>query len=68
VVAAARDHATFTVEQGIIVPSLGASTPIPPAQVDPPLHSKYRAILHPFFNPKAVAGYQDLTPCARTGR
>ncbi len=60
VVAAARDHRTFTVERGVIVPSLGATTPIPPAQVDPPLHTHYRAILHPFFNPKAVAGYEDL--------
>lgn len=59
IVAAARDYATYTVEKGIIVPSLGASTPIPPAQVDPPAHSKYRKLLLPFFNPKAVLAYED---------
>jgi cytochrome P450 len=60
VVAAARDHEAFTVERGVIVPSTGATTPIPPAQVDPPEHTKYRKILLPFFNPKAVLGYEDL--------
>ncbi|MEZ0365819.1 cytochrome P450 [Mycobacterium sp. pUA109] len=59
IVAAARDYETYTVEQGVIVPSLGASTPIPPAQVDPPAHSKYRKLLLPFFNPKAVLAYED---------
>ncbi|MDT7748464.1 MAG: hypothetical protein QOD96_2126 [Pseudonocardiales bacterium] len=60
VVAAARQHETFTVEQGVIVPALGATTPIPPAQVDPPEHGKYRKILLPFFNAKAVLEYEDL--------
>ncbi|HEY1973123.1 MAG TPA: cytochrome P450 [Pseudonocardia sp.] len=60
VVDAARTYQSFTVEQGVIVPSLGASTPIPPAQVDPPAHTAYRKILLPFFNPKAVLDYEDL--------
>jgi len=60
VVAAARDHDTFTVERGVIVPSTGATTPIPPAQVDPPEHTKYRKLLLPFFNPKAVLEYEGL--------
>ncbi|OHV06943.1 hypothetical protein [Mycobacterium talmoniae] len=59
IVAAARDYETYTVEQGVIVPSLGASTPIPPARVDPPAHSKYRKILLPFFTPKTVLTYED---------
>jgi cytochrome P450 len=59
IVAAARDYATYTVEQGVIVPSLGATTPIPPAQVDPPAHSKYRKLLLPFFNPRVVLTYED---------
>lgn len=59
VVAAARDYGTYTVEQGVMVPTLGATTPIPPAQVDPPAHSKYRKILLPFFNVKVVPTYED---------
>lgn len=60
IVSAARDHGTFTVERGVIVPSTGATTPIPPAQVDPPEHTKYHRILLPFFNPKAVLEYEGL--------
>jgi cytochrome P450 len=60
VVASARDHATFSVADGVMVPSTGASTPVPPVQVDPPEHSAYRKILHPHFNAKAVLEYENL--------
>lgn len=60
VVASARDYHTFSAEQGIMVPATGATTPIPPVEVDPPDHAKYRKILLPHFIPKAVAGYEGL--------
>jgi cytochrome P450 len=64
VVASARDHTVFSVAQGVMVPSTGASTPVPPVQVDPPEHAGYRKVLHPHFNPKAVLDYQDLIRAA----
>ena len=39
VVASARDYAVFSVAQGVMVPATGASTPVPPVQVDPPEHA-----------------------------
>jgi cytochrome P450 len=60
VVASARDYAVFSVAQGVMVPATGASTPVPPVQIDPPEHAAYRKILHPHFNPKAVLGYETL--------
>lgn len=37
-----------------------------PAEVDPPLHSRYRQILNPLFSPKAIAALDDkVVKCAR---
>ena len=41
---------------------IGQSQPLIPVQVDPPLHTRYRALLNPMFKPKAIA---ELEPQVR---
>jgi cytochrome P450 len=38
--------------------SIGQEQPLIPVQVDPPLHTRYRALLNPAFKPRRIAGLE----------
>ena len=54
----AKDAARFRSRDGVTIPHFGASVPVVPLEVDPPEHSRYRKMLHPWFTPKAVAAWE----------
>jgi cytochrome P450 len=60
VLKATRDHANFTVTQGITIPHINGDTPVLPAQVDPPEHTAYRRIVQKFFTPTAMQPYDEI--------
>jgi cytochrome P450 len=54
----AKDAAAFRSSDGVTIPHFGGSVPVVPLEVDPPEHSRYRKMLHPWFTPKAVAAWE----------
>lgn len=55
---AQESHALFSTTE-MFIPRGLVSVSMPPQTVDPPLHSRFRAILNPFFTPSRVAGMAD---------
>jgi cytochrome P450 len=50
------DHAVFSrAENSDFGALLGVDWRLNPLEIDPPLHGKYRAVLQPFFQPRAIA-------------
>ena len=73
----AKDASAFRSGDGVTIPHFGASVPVIPLEIDPPEHSPYRRLLHPWFTPKAVAPWEPhvrrvvadaLEPHLATGR
>ena len=54
----AREWATFSAADGFMVNRPAGLPYFAPGECDPPLHDKLRAVLGPFFRPKAVAGLE----------
>jgi cytochrome P450 len=54
-------HEIFSHEE-MAIPRGSMNTPMPPINVDPPMHARYRAVLNPAFTPTAV---QSLVGKAR---
>ena len=54
------DYEHFSSAHSLTVPK-STTPPIPmyPIFLDPPLHTKYRALLNPWFSPKSVAGLEE---------
>lgn len=46
---------------------IGQSQPMIPVQVDPPLHTRYRALLNPMFKPKRIAELEPQVRACVTG-
>jgi cytochrome P450 len=44
----------FTSEQSVRVPAGEETPPLPPIEIDPPRHAKFRAVLAPAFSPRSV--------------
>ena len=63
VAGALRDHETYS-STSIAIPKLpeGKILPVPPLDQDPPVHTRYRQMLLPFFTPQRTA---LLEPVAR---
>ncbi|MGQ4598215.1 cytochrome P450 [Nocardia sp. R6R-6] len=57
VIAAARDHRTFSSANGVRVPEVGHSIPI---DFDPPIHTAYRALFTSAFTPEKITGLGPL--------
>ncbi|MGV0579498.1 cytochrome P450 [Mycolicibacterium elephantis] len=53
VLAALRDHETFSSQTSY--DDMISPVPMVPLAFDPPEHTRYRRILHPFFSPQALA-------------
>ena len=55
----------FTSEQSVRVPKGEETLPLPPIEIDPPRHAKYRSVLAPAFSPRSIkaleAGIRELT-------
>lgn len=55
----------FTSEQSVRVPKGEETLPLPPIEIDPPRHAKFRSVLAPAFSPRSIkaldAGIRDLT-------
>jgi cytochrome P450 len=55
----------FTSEQSVRVPKGEETPPLPPIEIDPPRHARFRSILAPSFSPRSIkaldAGIRDLT-------
>ncbi|WGL54155.1 cytochrome P450 [Nocardioides sp. BP30] len=49
-----QDAKVFTSEEGVRVPRGEDTPPLPPIEMDPPLHSKFRSILAPAFSPRSI--------------
>lgn len=50
----------FSSEKGLTVPkSTAPAIPLYPIYLDPPTHTKYRALLNPWFSPKSVAALEE---------
>ncbi|HEX4109973.1 MAG TPA: cytochrome P450 [Solirubrobacteraceae bacterium] len=43
----------------VTIPPFGNPVPMVPIEVDPPLHAKYRSLVHGKFSPKAVAAMEE---------
>lgn len=56
----AREWATFSAADGFMVNRPAALPYFAPGECDPPLHDKLRAVLGPFFRPKAVANLAEI--------
>lgn len=59
VLAAARDHESFSNAGGITLPALGNPRPLIPLEVDPPDQLAYRGLLSPLFSPRQVARIEE---------
>jgi cytochrome P450 len=59
VLEAARDPATFSSAQGVLLPPTPLARPFIPMEADPPAHTTYRRILHPRFSARAVSQFED---------
>ena len=44
----------FTSEQSVRVPAGEETPPLPPIEIDPPQHAKYRSVLAPAFSPRSI--------------
>jgi len=44
----------FSSEQSVRVPAGEETPPLPPIEIDPPRHAKYRSILAPAFSPRSI--------------
>jgi cytochrome P450 len=49
-----QDAKVFTSEQGVRVPKGEETPPLPPIEMDPPRHNKFRNILAPAFSPRSI--------------
>ena len=49
-----QDAKTFTNEDGVRVPKGEDTPPLPPLEMDPPHHAKFRNILAPAFSPRSI--------------
>jgi cytochrome P450 len=57
-----QDTATFSSMKDLHGEALGETVPLIPFEIDPPMHTAYRAMLNPLLSPKAVA---KMEPMAR---
>jgi len=48
----------FTSAQGVRVPAGEETAPMPPLEVDPPQHAKYRTVLAPAFSPRSIGALE----------
>jgi cytochrome P450 len=53
-----QDAATFSSHRKLFSPMVGEDWPLVPLEVDPPEHTKYRALLNPLFSPKRMQQMQ----------
>ena len=49
----------FTSEQSVRVPKGEETPPLPPIEIDPPRHARYRSILAPAFTPRSIKALED---------
>jgi cytochrome P450 len=49
----------FTSEKSVRVPAGEDTLPMPPIEVDPPRHAKYRSVLAPAFSPRSINVLED---------
>lgn len=49
-----QNPALFTSEKSVRVPAGEETPPMPPIEIDPPRHAKFRSILAPAFSPRSV--------------
>jgi cytochrome P450 len=49
----------FTSEKSVRVPAGEETPPLPPIEIDPPRHAKYRSVLAPAFSPRSVNALED---------
>ena len=55
-----QDTATFSSMKDLHGEALGETVPLIPFEIDPPMHTAYRAMLNPLLSPKAVARMEPL--------
>jgi cytochrome P450 len=53
-----QDAITYSSNRHFFSPLVGADWPLVPLEIDPPDHSKFRALLNPLFAPKPMAAMQ----------
>jgi len=53
-----QNTADFSSERKLFSPLVGEGWPLLPLEVDPPAHTKYRALLNPLFSPKRMQQMQ----------
>lgn len=53
-----QDAQTFSSDRKLFSPLIGEDWPLVPLEVDPPDHTKFRALLNPMFSPKRMAAMQ----------
>lgn len=53
-----QDTATFSSQRNLFSPLVGEDWPLVPLEVDPPDHTKFRALLNPLFAPKRMSAMQ----------
>ncbi|MFO1427323.1 MAG: hypothetical protein U1F11_10210 [Steroidobacteraceae bacterium] len=53
-----QDAATFSSNRQFFSPLVGEHWPLVPLEIDPPDHTKFRALLNPLFAPKPMAAMQ----------
>jgi cytochrome P450 len=53
-----QDAATFSSSRKLFSPLVGEDWPLVPLEIDPPQHTKFRALLNPMFSPKRMQQMQ----------
>jgi cytochrome P450 len=53
-----QDAATFSSSRKLFSPLVGEDWPLVPLEIDPPEHTKFRALLNPMFSPKRMQQMQ----------
>jgi cytochrome P450 len=53
-----QDAMTYSSNRHFFSPLVGANWPLVPLEIDPPDHTKFRALLNPLFAPKPMAAMQ----------
>lgn len=48
----------FTSEKSVRIPAGEETPPMPPLEVDPPRHAKYRGVLAPAFSPRSISALE----------